>query len=95
MVGLIDLKDLEGTEWRLPHQSDTEVIHDGRVADHCLQGHFSPPGAMEAGLGCLCRGADYQWASVWTRQVPSTPPLSPSAPAKSPSGPGLKGPFSM
>ena len=78
-----------------PPARDTEVIHDGRDVDHCLQGHFSPPGAMEAGLGCLCRGAAYQWASVWPQQVPGTPPLSPAAPAKSPSGPGLKGLFNI
>lgn len=50
---------------------------------------------MEAGLDCLCEGAAYQWASVWSWQVPGTPPLFPSAPAKSPPGPSLKGLFSI
>lgn len=37
-----------------PPARDTEVIHDVRDIGHHLKGHLFPPGAMEAGLDCLC-----------------------------------------
>lgn len=84
MVGLIDLKDLEGTEWRLPPPvRDTGVIHDGRVVDHCLQGNFSPPGAMEAGLGCLCQGLTINGLLYGPGRSPAPLP-SPLVPQPSP-----------
>lgn len=56
MVRPMGSKDLEAPERTfVPHAArDTEVIHGGQDVGHSLKGRLSPPGAMEAGLGCMC-----------------------------------------
>lgn len=66
-----------------PPVRDTGVIHDGRVVDHCLQGNFSPPGAMEAGLGCLCQGLTINGLLYGPGRSPAPLP-SPLVPQPSP-----------